>query len=135
MEQCYPRNFTRYALWLSCMVYTCAVLFLLGCIWWSVVYSFPAVIFHSSLVVKNPTGCELLALYYLSPLFVTRYQTVKNFLNTPTGLLLTRLGLLLAVFAHQINYYIVRLTLITIGNIFVPLILHRLWWINEPLDR
>jgi len=99
------------------------------------VYSFPTVIFHSSLVEKNPTGCELLALSYLSPLFITRYQTVKNFFNTPTGLLLTRLGLLLAVFAYQINHYIVRLSLITIGNMFAPLILHRLWCLSEPLDR
>jgi len=108
---------------------------LLGCLWWSVVCNFPTVIFHSTLVEKNPTGCELLALCYLSPLFVSRSASLKRILNSPFGLLLTRLGLLLALFGYQTHHHVTRLSFVTIGNMFVPLMLQRLWWLTESLDR
>ena len=109
--------------------------YILGCVWWSVVQSFPPIILHSSIVEKKPCGLELLALCYLSPLFVTRFPAVEKFIATPTGLLLSRICSLAALLGYHTTSSFVRLSLSFVGNMFVPLILSRLWLTSGPLDR
>ena len=107
----------------------------IGCIWWSVVQSFPPTVLHSSIVEKKPYGYELLALCYTSPLLIMRLPSVEKFISTPSGLLLSRMCLLLALLGCHATDSVFRLSLSFVGNMFVPLILSRLWLINEPLDR
>lgn len=97
--------------------------------------SFPPIVLHSSIVEKKPYGFELLALCYLSPLILTRFPAVDKFIATPTGLLLSRICLSVALLGYHATNSFVRLSLTFVGNMFVPLILSRLWLTNGPLDR